>query len=153
VAVITYNIRKAVDDIESAMLVELSSVTQDYLLIKSLAVKNAIKDLIDERAIEPTGQLKGSVQRDIDEDEDGWSAIVYSDEPHAIWFEEGTGIHGPRRAYIFPRSAQFMWFKPYGMNSKVRAMRVQGQEARHVFRDGLRRVIGQGGGFRQSGEE
>lgn len=152
-ATVYYNLRVAVDDIESAIIAELQSVTRKEVEEKTIKVQDAVKDILKERTKEPSFRLAHSIKTDIDTDEDGTNGLVYSDVPYAVWVEDGTGIYGPRKALIFPKHSPFMQFIPYGMDRKVRAWKVRGQEPKHMFRDGLRRVVGQGGSMRRMVDE
>ena len=148
-AVVRYNYR--VDRFEAAVLVELEGLVEDEVKGYGIRIKESIQGLIRERAAESSeGGLADSVRGTIvQEDDDTWNAIVFSDEEHALWFEEGTGVHGPRQQPILPRG-KYMMFTPRGLSSRVIAYKVQGQPAQHPFRDGLAKVVGQGGSLRRA---
>lgn len=140
-------------DIERDVRIYMEGVTREQVEGYATAVKAEVKSIIRERALAPTGELAGSIMSTVYDDDfdDAISAVVYSDLPQALWFEEGTGLHGPRSQWIMPRSHKFLWFVPRGKNTAVRASKVEGQKARHPFRDGLGRVVGRGGALRRQG--
>jgi hypothetical protein len=159
-AVVTYVFRA--DDLEQELLVEMAGRIHDEVLIESLNVQERIEALIRSRAdVNSPGGLASSVRRRIipaDDPEDDVLAVIFSDKEHALWFEEGTGIFGPRRSFIFPRFHKLMVFKPRGqvygrkaskMRGFVFASKVEGQKGKHPFRDGLNQVVGQGGRLRR----
>lgn len=113
-------------------------------------VVQEIKNLVRERSDETTGELENSITGDVWDEGDGvWSGFISSSAEHAIWVEEGTGIHGPHKVPITPTYARWMVFKPRGMSKTVVAYKVEGQPGKHMFRDGLNRVIGRGGHLRR----
>lgn len=54
---------------------------------------------------------------------------------YAVFVEKGTGIFGPRRHRIFPKSAKVLHFKSGGVD--VFTTNVRGQPARHMAEKGL----------------
>lgn len=130
------------DEIDKAVSVFLEGVSERDIRRRAENVRDEVRRLIKSRAIQ-TGHgplsLHDSVRIDVFQyDDNSWNAIIFSDLPHSLWFEQGTGIHGPFRVYIFPKGAnKLMYFKPYGSNEFVRAHRVQGQMPHRVFQDGL----------------
>lgn len=64
------------------------------------------------------GDLARSVQGDVERygaPDGGYLGYWGSDEPHAIWVHDGTGIYGPRRRPIRPTHGRFLVFTPYRM--------------------------------------
>jgi hypothetical protein len=134
-----------IDRVENDVRIYLSDVSRDYVLGKGKELKAEVQRLIRERAdVSTPGGLADSIVGDLfDEGGDAWGVHVSADAEHedvALWFEEGTGLFGPRATYIVPRTHAFMWFRPRGAARNVRAIRVQGQEGKHPFRDGLQNV-------------
>lgn len=79
-------------------------------------------------------------------------AAVFSPLHYAVFVHEGTGLYGPRRAWIYPRKGRFMVFqvkRPFGPMPKgkrrpavgrrpvVFARRVRGQAPSPFLRHGL----------------
>jgi len=134
-----------IDRVENDVRIYLSDVSRDYVLEKGKELKSAVVRLIHERAdINTPGGLADSIIGDLfDEGGDAWGVHVSPDAEHeaqGLWFEEGTGLFGPRGTYIVPRTHAFMWFQPRGAARSVRAIRVQGQEGKHPFRDALQSI-------------
>lgn len=138
-ATVTFNLR--IDRIENAVIGELmgaGGIMHDDMLRRAKAVKYEVENNIFFAAEvnSPDGLATSIVGETFREDEDEWSAIIFSEKDHALWFEEGTGIHGPRNRPIFPRG-KFMIFKPRGVGHVVYAKQVEGQIAHHPFRDAI----------------
>lgn len=138
-ASVTFNLR--IDRLENAVIGELmgaGGIVHDDLLRRAKAVKFEVENNIFLRAEQnsPNGLAHSIVGETFREDGDEWGAIIYSTEDHALWFEEGTGIHGPRGQYIFPRG-KFMVFRPRGSAAKVYAQKSEGQKPHHAFRDAI----------------
>lgn len=157
-AVVTYVFRA--DELEQELLVEMAGRVHDEVLVTSLQVMRRVQNLVRQRAdVNTPGGLAASIKRTIipaDDPEDDILAIVYSKKEHALWFEEGTGIFGPRKSFIFPKYHKMMIFRPRAgtraPSSLVKfawAAKVEGQKGKHPFRDGLNQVVGQGGRLRQ----
>jgi hypothetical protein len=151
VAVVRYNFR--IDELERAVLVELTGVVDEEVLERGKQVKEQVQHYARERsAVNTEGGLADSIRGEfyaMESPDDEALAIVLSDAPHALAVEEGTGLHGPRSAYIFPRGPRPMFFVPRGMSKPVVAFKVQGQPGKHMFRDGLQAVVGRGGNLRR----
>lgn len=133
------NIR--IDDLENAVIAEMSGPIRDDLLRRAKNVKQRVQDLIRERAeISTPGGLADSIEGELFPFEAGdeeWSAVVFSTAEHAIWFEQGTGELGPRGVAIVPRGSGPMIFTPRGMSRTVAAFKVVGQPPHEVFKDGI----------------
>jgi hypothetical protein len=56
--------------------------------------------------------IKGSVER-YGAPDGGYRGYWGSDEEHALWVHDGTGIYGPLRRPIRPRAGQYLVFTPY----------------------------------------
>lgn len=135
-AEVTYSLD--INRTEATLAIFIQGATEREVERRGRNVAEDVRSNIRDRAINGGERLADSVggQVFIDGPRDV-SAVIASDLEEALWFEEGTGLHGPRGQYIFPRTHQFMVFVPTGQSVSVRARRVQGQEARHPFRDGL----------------
>lgn len=142
-ASVTYSLN--IDRLDRIVMAELMSeggIVHDDLLARAIATKQAVVDNIRSRAIKNSeGGLADSIEgRTLRNDDDEWDAFISADEAHAeqaLWFEEGTGIHGPLNHMIFPSFYPNMIFKPYGLTKRVFAAKVQGQKAHHAFRDAI----------------
>lgn len=139
-ASVEYSFR--VDRLENAVFAELMAVggiVHDDILARAKRVKYDVENNIFFAAkVNSTQGLATTILGEtFREDGDEWGAIIYSTAEHALWFEEGTGIHGPNNRPIFPRSQKFMVFVPRGKKTRVYAQQVQGQEAHHPFRDAI----------------
>lgn len=134
------------DRMEKAVYVYMQGVTEEQTVAAGKAVKAEIVSLIRERAdVNSEGGLADSIYgQPFFDGPNEVDVIVASDLEHALWFEEGTGLHGPRSQYIFPRAGRFMAFRPRGSAATVFAAKVQGYEGRHPFRDGLKAVEARG---------
>jgi hypothetical protein len=131
------------DRMDREIGVYVEGVGQDYMLEQAVRVKNAIVDLIRQRAdVNTEGGLADSVYGEPTfVGDERLEASIASDSDHALIFEEGSGIHGPQGAYIFPAFQTNMIFTPRGMTRRVFAQRVQGQPGKHPFRDGLNEIF------------
>lgn len=100
-----------------------------------------VRTLIELRAQHTTpGGLSDSVHGQVFSTDDGetWDILVLSEEDHAIWFEEGTGLFGPRHAFIVPHGTHPMIFQStHFIGQKIVAFKVAGQEGKHPFKDAL----------------
>ncbi len=136
-AEITFNLD--IDRVENDVRLYISTVARDTALDLGKELKTKVQNNIITRAKESTlpGGLADSVYGDLFDEGDAWGVHVASDLEHALWFEEGTGLFGPRGTYITPRTRPYMQFTPRGQTRKVRAIRVKGQPAQHPFRDAL----------------
>lgn len=149
-AKVTYVFR--VDDLENALLIELEGTTEAEVIRQGVNVKERIQALIRQRAINGGEKLASSVYgqvADFYDDDQTFTAVIASDLPEALWFEEGTGLFGPRKSFIFPRHAKYMVFKPYGKSRSIFAVQTRGQKGKHPFRDGLNQAVGAGGNLRR----
>jgi hypothetical protein len=128
-----------VDDIEETIFVELAGVTEEEVRAMGVRIKSRIIELIHERSdIETPDGLASSIRGEFDPDtDDGFNAIILSDNEAALMVEEGTGLFGPKKSYIFPRNRKFMVFHHRGLGQKVFAQRVAGQPGKHMFRDAM----------------
>lgn len=70
-------------------------------------------------------------------------------EPDALpkWITGGTGIYGPRRRPITPKTARYLRFKPKGSTTYVYARSVRGMKPR-PYMDDAARVVGARPGLR-----
>jgi hypothetical protein len=137
---VTYNLR--IDRVENAVVGELmgaGGIVHDDILRRAKNVKFQVENNIYLRAKKNSANgLARSIEGEtFREDGDEWSAIIYTNKEHALWFEEGTGLHGPLNHYIFPRFHKAMIFVPYGKTSRVYGAKSEGQEAHHAFRDAI----------------
>lgn len=131
-----------INEIDREIQAFLEGVSEQDIRRRANNVQNEIKDLINSRSMtrgHGPVSLVDSIQIDVFQyDDNSWNASIFSELDHAIWFEEGTGIHGPFGVYIFPKgNKRLMYFKPTFGTEFVRAHRVQGQEPHNVFRDGI----------------
>lgn len=60
-------------------------------------------------------------------------ARVGSNVEYALYVEEGTGIYGPKRKRIVPRTKEFLRFMPKGAANFVFARSVKGMPGRHYL--------------------
>lgn len=58
---------------------------------------------------------------------------VVGREPYTKFVDQGTGLHGPARALIFPKRAKVMVFNMAGVAGKVFARFTRGQPAQNFF--------------------
>lgn len=68
------------------------------------------------RAPRHRGDLWRSIEGDVERygaPDGGYLGYWGTDEPHAMWVHDGTGIYGPRRRPIRPRSGRYLVFTPY----------------------------------------
>lgn len=68
-------------------------------------------------------------------------ARVGSNVEYAHYVEEGTGIYGPKRKRIVPRTKEFLRFMPKGASSFVFARSVKGMRGRHYLARALQSVF------------
>lgn len=61
--------------------------------------------------------------------------LVYTPVEYADYQEFGTGLYGPRGAYIYPTKAKALRFRPKGATAFVFAKRVRGVRPAHFMRD------------------
>lgn len=81
------------------------AASEDDLRIRANRVLNAAR----RGAPVDTGRLRASLTVTFNRGPGGEPvARIGSNEPHAIWVHEGTGIYGPRHAMIHPRRGRFM---------------------------------------------
>lgn len=82
-----------------------------------------------------TSNLRRNIKYEVETD--GSQAKVFTDPSvkYAIYQEEGTGIYGPRRAYIYPRKAKFLAWKSK-TGEMVFARKVKGVMAKWFMRKG-----------------
>lgn len=66
-----------------------------------------------------TNVLRGSITHDVDENK----AVIGTNLKYAPYQETGTGLYGPRRQMITPRSGRFLRFKVNGQWVFARAVR------------------------------
>lgn len=101
-------------------------------------VRDEARHLAAERSRESSGALPRSIRYVTREAGGGRvAAQVGSDLPHALWTEEGTGVYGPRRTRIFPRTAPLLVFESRS-GAVIRALSVAGQPGKHYLRDALK---------------
>lgn len=133
-----------IDDLEKQILVEMDGVAREHLIEQGTKVKKEIVRLIHERAeVNTPGGLADSISGEVfpqDLGDHTWQGVVSSDSDHALFFEEGTGLFGPRKSFIFPRAGKFMIFRHRKLGRVVYAQKVSGQPGKHPFRDGLEAV-------------
>lgn len=138
-AQVTFNLN--VDRFEREVLIEIfEGPAFEYTIALGKRVKARTQELIRERAEENTeGGLADSIFGTVPERdaELGWTTSISSNLEHAIWFEEGTGLFGPRNAFIRPRLAKAMVFRHRQLGRVVYAQKVKGQEGKHPFRDAM----------------
>ncbi len=102
--------------------------------------------------------VKGGVER-YGAPDGGYRGYWGSDEPHALWVHNGTGIYGPNRTPIRPRSGQYLVFTPYRIigvrtgtgvggiripknkRRSVRSRQVRGQPATPFLTEPFREVL------------
>lgn len=73
-----------------------------------------------------TGRLRSSITSEIRHRGGVVYGRVGTRVKYARYVQYGTGIYGPRRAYITPRRGRFLVFTPRGSSKKVFARRVRG---------------------------
>ena len=134
-----------IDRVENDVRIYLSEVSREHILEKGIELTNDVRRLIRERAeVNTPGGLADNIEGELfDEDGEAWGVHVKAlpgFEEQLLWFEEGTGLFGPRGTYIVPRTHAFMWFLPRGAARHVRAIRVEGQEGKHPLRDALEAI-------------
>jgi hypothetical protein len=117
----------------------MAGVAEEDVERRARAVHAEVVRLIRQRADENTqGGLADSVRGEVNIDgPNDVTALIYSDAEHALWFEEGTGLYGPRGSMIFPKGNKAMSFIPRGLSTRVYAFKVRGQPGKHPFHDGL----------------
>lgn len=103
--------------------------------LKSIAIQGAEKDLRERanrvlnaaRRLAPVdeGRLRASIAVTFGTDKGVPVARIGSNLPYALFVHEGTGLYGPKKAMIHPKSKQFMVW-PVKNNSGVGNRRYTG---------------------------
>jgi len=83
------------------------------------------------------GRLRSSHAWEVRVDGRGLVGVVGVSVDYARWVHDGTGIYGPRRAPIRPRTARVLAFKPKGSSKVVFARQVRGMRGRPWLRNAL----------------
>lgn len=66
------------------------------------------------------GRLRRSIRHEAHAEQTRVVGSVYTDVPYARFVHEGTGIYGPKRAFIYPKRGQYMVFESSGAFGPVR---------------------------------
>jgi hypothetical protein len=66
------------------------------------------------------GRLRRSIRHEVRAERTQIVGSVYSDVPYAKFVHEGTGIYGPKRAFIYPKRGQYLVFQSSGVFGPVR---------------------------------
>lgn len=113
----------------------LSNQAQISALRAGLATKARIRRTIVRKGLINTGQFYSSISMVLVKKTFKQRKYkVYSAVPQATYQEYG------RRAYIYPKKAKALRFKPKGASKFVLARRVKGYKAQSVFRGTYRSV-------------
>lgn len=91
-----------------------------------------------------TGRLRGSIVTRVEAR--GLKAVgtVEAKAKYAVWVHEGTGLYGPRHAYIRPKRGKYLVFRPKGSSRVVFARRVAGMKPRPFLTEALKRSLSDG---------
>jgi hypothetical protein len=84
-----------------------------------------------------TGQTRASITTRMVTYKGMPAARVGTSLRRARWIHDGTGIYGPRRTPIRPKTAKRLRFKPKGGNRIVYAKSVKGMKANPFLKDAL----------------
>lgn len=130
------------DAFERNISMQIFDGTEEQVTVLGKRIAARTKQLIEQRAQRTTpGGLADSVRGSVDSDNAGltWDVIVTSDMEHAIWFEKGTGVFGPRNAFITaPSGGAMVWYDRHFISRKIVAFKVEGQPGKHPFEDAFK---------------
>lgn len=84
-----------------------------------------------------SGRLRSSIQTARVRRNNLPGARVGSNVKYALWVHQGTGIYGPRRTKIVPRSRKALRFIPKGQTGYVFARSVRGMRPNHYLTNAL----------------
>lgn len=85
-----------------------------------------------------TGRLRSSVNTKLVIRDDSMAALIGTNVWYAILVHDGTGVHGPRRQPIRPRTATRLRFRPQGSRKYVYAKQVAGMAPNRFLADALK---------------
>jgi len=76
-----------------------------------------------------TGRLRASITTVLVSRSGAPAVVVGTNVTYARWVHDGTGLYGPRRRVIRPVNAEFLRFRPKGVQRYVYARQVKGMVA------------------------
>lgn len=84
-----------------------------------------------------TGRLRASISTQLVR-RAGYPAVrIGTNVKYAMWVHDGTGLFGPKHAYIYPKTKRYLRFKPKGAQGYVYAKRVKGMKPNPFLLDAL----------------
>lgn len=92
---------------------------------------NTLRSKVIKRTPVDHGQLRKSWDLTITEKE----VILQNNKEYAMYVETGTGLYGPRKAPIFPKSAPFLQFEIDG--EIIRCLSTKGMKGVHMAEKGV----------------
>lgn len=82
-----------------------------------------------------SGRLRGSILTELDRDGRGLVVRVGTNVEYALWVERGTGLHGPLKRRIYPKTAKALAFTIGGR--RVIVSSIAGARAQPFLRPAL----------------
>jgi hypothetical protein len=89
-----------------------------------------------------TGRLRASIATQLVSRNGTPSVIVGTNVKYAMWVHDGTGLYGPRHAYIKPKRGKFLRFKPARSRRYVYARKVAGMKPNRFLLNALHAARG-----------
>lgn len=128
--------------------VALTRISRNMNLVKQVGnetYKNAMQRILDQTVelakknapMGDSGVLRGSITGEMNSD--GLTGIVTVGAKHAEFVEEGTGLYGPTKNYIYPSKAAVMVFAVNG--ETVFAKRTRGQMGQHYMQKTAQEIL------------
>lgn len=114
----------------NALDIELAKVLKGFLANVGGTAKARAQQIIGEEVKDRSGDLKSHVDFELHIEGDKVYLEFFNDAgPHAVYQHEGTGIYGPKRTPIRPKTAALLsWIDP-DTNKRVFAKEVRGTPA------------------------
>lgn len=137
---VTYSHQLNAAGIRALIASPQGGIAQDLLRrglrVETLAKRNLAGGASGPKRID-TGRLRSSVITVVVMRNGQPAVLIGTNVHYARYIHDGTGIYGPRRRMIRPRTAKFLRFTPKGGRGVVYARAVRGIAPNHFLRDAL----------------